>query len=156
MTVRAATSEDLDTIVDLCEAKRQQYQSWQPVFHRKAEDSAERHRYFLSNVINSEGKMLLVFDREGVQGALFAVLGDAPPVYDPGGKVCMVDDFVVAAPDQWEEIGGAMLEEVISISKQLGCVLVNVVCGPNDKPKQQFLAKRGYSVASEWRIKELV
>ena len=39
-----------------------------------------------------------------------AIIG-APPVYDPGGLTCMIDDFCVADPVGWATVGRALLAE---------------------------------------------
>jgi hypothetical protein len=40
-----------------------------------------------------------------VQGFVIARLVPSPPVYEPGGTTCLVDDFTVADVQMWPEVG---------------------------------------------------
>ena len=88
-----------------------------------------------------------------VRGFIWGKVVDAPPVYDPGGKVCMVDDFVVREPALWAAVGRALLDEVRRLARERGAVLVVVVCGPHDQPKRALLAMDDFTVASEWHVR---
>jgi GNAT superfamily N-acetyltransferase len=154
--IRRAAPADLDAVVALCDAKRAQYAAWQPVFHRPATNAAANQRPFLENRLGEPDSLLLVADEGGVAGFLWAKVVGAPPVYDPGGPVVMVDDFVVARPDRWATTGRALLEEAMGWGKDRGAVLVNVVCGPRDERKRELLTTLGLSVASEWFVAQLV
>ena len=78
---------------------------------------------------------------------------DAPPVYDPGGKVCFVDDFMVEDPGLWATVGRELLDRVLEAAKEKGAVLANVVCRPMDEAERSLLSGKGFSVASEWHVK---
>jgi hypothetical protein len=154
--VRPARLEDITAIVSLCEDKRRQYEAYQPVFHKKADDSAAfQQGYFRSLIAGGNAIVLVYLQEETVRGAVFGSLRSAPPVYAPGGKVCMVDDFVCRSEDEWPRVGQALLNAVTQAAKDKGAVLVNVVCGPQDAKKRKFLTALGYSVASEWHVKPI-
>ena len=72
---------------------------------------------------------------------LRATLLSAPPVYDPGGLVCFVDDW-----------GGdtALLAEAEQTAAAKGAVLTRVVCPHADTARAASLTRHGYAVASEW------
>lgn len=143
----------MDAIVALIDAKRAQYAGYQPVFHKAAAGAAAMQRPFLAGLIaNPDFSCLTAEDGEKVVGFLQGRAVKAPPVYDPGGLVLMVDDFVVADPTLWPTVGRALLDEARRVGAARGAVLVNVVCGPLDAPKRAMLAAAGLSVASEWHV----
>jgi len=86
---------------------------------------------------------------------VIATVVEAPPVYDPGGLTCLVDDFVVADPREWETIGATLLSEANRQARERGAVQAVIVCGHQDQPKRAMLAAGGFSVASEWYVKEI-
>lgn len=72
---------------------------------------------------------------------LRATLLSAPPVYDPGGPVCFVDD--------WEG-DMALLFKAEQTAAAKGAVLTRVVCPHADTARAELLTRHGYAVASEW------
>jgi hypothetical protein len=69
-----------------------------------------------------------------------AFIGPAPPVYDPGGPVCMALRVAAAGP----------LEELERFAAYSGAVVVIVPVEVARKELRANLARRGYVVASEW------
>lgn len=97
-----------------------------------------------------------VHERDGVvDGFAVGHLPQPPPVYDPGGPVCLIDDFATRDPEGWASSGAALLEAVTAEAKRRGVILVVVICGHADRPKRAMLAGAGYGVASEWHTREL-
>lgn len=72
---------------------------------------------------------------------LRAILVDAPPVYDPGGPVCFVEDWTG---------NESLLANAEQEAAKRGAVLVRVICAYDDTSRAKMLAKHGYKVASEW------
>jgi GNAT superfamily N-acetyltransferase len=154
--IRAAREEDVRRMVELSEAKRRQYQAYQPVFWRKAADAVERQYPFLARLVEKgEAIALVAEDEGGVVGFVVATLVAAPPVYDPGGLTCMIDDFVVARAADWETAGKRLLEEAGRQARERGAVQAVVVCGHQDEAKRQMLAALGFEIASEWHVRPL-
>lgn len=154
--LRKATPEDVVAMVDLSERKRLEYQQFQPVFWRKAEDSRQKQIPFFEHLLHDEQTIAYVYEQAGALiGFIIARLQPAPPVYNPGGLTCMVDDFVVAEPDNWDTIGVSLLDEVNRVARERGAVQTVVVCGHLDMPKRGMLNQDGYSIASEWYVKTL-
>ena len=154
-TIRKAEPSDVDHIVELSEQKRLQYQSYQPVFWRKAADSAEQQRAFLSQLLERGNVIAFVYERGGaVEGFIIGSLVPAPPVYDPGGLTCSVDDFMVAEA-AWDEVGGALLEAVAAEALARGGTQMVVVSAHLDTQKRKMLVSRTYTIASEWWVRPL-
>lgn len=155
-TIRKARLIDVPPMVDLSEQKRIEYQRYQPTFWRKAEDSREKQIPFFASLMGSDRAIALVHERGGkIDGFIIALLQPAPPVYDPGGLTCIIDDFIVAEAKDWQTVGKRLLSEVIREAKRRGAVQVVVVCGRYDAPKRIMLASVGCSIASEWWVREI-
>jgi len=86
-------------------------------------------------------------------GFLIGSIVDAPPVYDPGGGVCMIDDYMVDEPVLWESAGLSLLERCCEIARDRGCVLQIIVCGQRDLAKSKMLKHAHAEVTSEWYVK---
>jgi GNAT superfamily N-acetyltransferase len=121
-----------------------------------ATDAKERQLPFLRSLLTKPQTHFLVHEDAGrIDGFIVASVLESPSVYDPGGTLCFVDDFMVAKPELWAKVGKELLEEAFRESKNGGTVLANVVCGPNDLPKRGMLQALGFGIASEWFVKSL-
>jgi GNAT superfamily N-acetyltransferase len=154
--IRNAEPGDVPRLVELSEQKRIEYERYQPTFWRKAADSREKQTPFLAHQIRRENVIALVHDLGAeIDGFVIATLMPAPPVYDPGGLTCLIDDFAVAEGSAWQSIGAALLHEVRREAAARGAVQAVVVCGHRDVPKREMLAGSGFTIASEWYATEL-
>src|ERR1700722_11989234 len=92
--IRQAVADDVPQMVALSAAKRIEYQAYAPTFWRMAEDASEKHAPFLASQISEESAICLVNEFGGkITGFIIAKITAAPPVYDPGSLVCIIDDF---------------------------------------------------------------
>ncbi len=155
MSVREATRGDVNAIADLAARKREQYAGYNPVFHNPAVDARELHAAFIADLIDTDDTISLVYDDGVVRGFAIGTLVDSPPVYDPRGKTCMIDDFVMDTPDAWASVGRALLETITETARARGAAQIVVVCGPNDTPKRTTLTAAGCTVVTEWYTKPL-
>jgi hypothetical protein len=150
--IRPAIAGDLDAITALASAKRRQYASHQPVFCAPAPDAEKLHRPYLAKLIADEDVITLVSVSSGaVTGFVIAFIGDAPPVYNPGGRTCQIDDFAVE-PGLWNSAGTQLLRAAIEQAKDRGAIQAVVVTGHLDLEKREALRACGLSIASEWWV----
>ena len=155
-SVRAAKVSDLEGIERLCEQRRIVYERKQPVYFRQASDAREKHLFYLRDQLEARKQLMLVYDENGmVRGFLMANFVNPPPIYNPGGPACMIDDFVVDDGLHWPTIGGALLEAVERRGTQQGASEIIAVCGDADAPKREFLRDHGLTIASNWYTKPL-
>lgn len=148
--VRPAMRKDLAAMLDLADAKRQQYTAYQPVFWRPAPEAHERQETFFQHVLEDERALTFVAERAGaVVGFVIGTLITPPPVYAPGGQTCLVDDFCVAN-DDWMEIGAALLEAIRTAAYERGAIQIVVISGHLDEAKRAFLVSQELAIASEW------
>lgn len=87
-----------------------------------------------------------------LRGFAIARSTEAPPVYNPGGRTCIVDDFSVAEPADWPNAGRALIDAVRSWGNDLGAVQLVVVTAHLDEPKRAALRAAHLQVASEWWV----
>jgi GNAT superfamily N-acetyltransferase len=118
-------------------------------------DAAKQAPYFVDLVRSPQHIALVLAEQGRIDGFVIAAIVPAPPVYDPGGLTCVVDDFTVAQPAQWPTLGRALLDEVMHRAKERGAAQIVVVCGQLDVPKREMLEDAGLPVASEWRTRPI-
>ncbi len=154
--IRPAQLSDVPAMVNLSEQKRMEYQEYQPRFWRKAVDAREKQLPFFEHLIERDDVITLVCESDGeIEGFIIADFVKAPPVYDPGGPTCRVDDFCIADENKWNHIGRALLDEVQRLAREQGAAQTVVVCGHRDQPKGAMLAALGFSIASEWYVRDV-
>jgi len=150
--IRPATAADADAIAAMAARRRLQYSTYQPVFWAPAPNAEEVHKPYLSALIANEGVISLVSESSGeLTGFVIASLGDAPAVYDPGGRTCMIDDFAVE-PGRWNSTGAQLLKAAIELAGASGAIQAVVVTGHLDNEKRDALRACGLSIASEWWV----
>jgi GNAT superfamily N-acetyltransferase len=151
VTAQLATHDDVDDVAALAAAQRREYERYQPEFWRQTEDALDHHRAYFHRLVDAEDHLFLVLRAAGqVSGFIIGRLVPAPPVYEPGGLTCLVDDFAVAAPDHWASVGRDLLHAVAEHAGQRGAVQAVVVTPRQDSAKRQALEAAGLAVASEW------
>jgi len=151
--IRPATAGDVPRMVELSAMKRAQYESYSPTFWHPARDANQKQEAFFRGLVADPSWICLVNETGGsVDGFIAARVVWAPPVYDPGGKVCMIDDFVVAHPSLWPTVGMALRDQAESKASQAGAVISVTVCGQRDAPKRTALQNSDSHVASEWYV----
>ena len=157
MQIRAATPADVPAMVALSDAKRTEYATYSPVFWRKAKDGAEAQaRFFTDRQLPNEKIITLVAERDGaIEGFIMATVQEAPPVYDPGGPVCTIDDFTVATRDLWATTGLALLEAATAQARERGAVLMITISGHLDMRKRAMLLEHGATIAAETFVQQV-
>jgi GNAT superfamily N-acetyltransferase len=83
------------------------------------------------------------------------VLQDPPPVYAPGGKTLLVDDFAVVEGAEGDTAASALLDAVISEARARGAVQMIVVAAARDARATRWLEEKKLRVASQWWTRTL-
>ena len=156
-SVRPAEDQDLARVLGIAARRRADYADYQSRFWRPAEDAESRQRaYFVSLLSDPEAVFLVACDSARAVGAfVIARLVPPPPVYDPGGLTCFIDDFVVGDESDWPVMGADLIHAVKAWAAQRGGVQLVAVAGQRDLPKRDALDSAGLSVASEWWVGEM-
>jgi hypothetical protein len=150
---RPARQDDVEAVTALAAARRREYEAYQPRFWRQADDALARHRTYLHGLVDEPDQIFLVTgDAGSVSGFVIGRLVPAPPVYEPGGSTCLVDDFAVESPDEWTSVGPVLLRDLSRAARARGAVQLVVVSGRHDEPKRSALRAAGLVVGTEWWI----
>lgn len=155
-TIRPAVGGDLENMLKLAESRRREYAVFQPLFWRPAADAVARQRPHLARLIEDDAVITVVADtHHGLAGFAIGTVVSAPPVYNPGGPTCVLDDFTVDDPELWPAIGGDLLRSVRRAARLQGAAQIVVVCGHLDGPKRTLLEASGLDIASDWWVTPL-
>jgi GNAT superfamily N-acetyltransferase len=161
MHIRRATEMDIPNMVAIAETKRIEYEGYAPVFWRKAPGASPKAGAVLAVLVGGHRRYCAGGPDRGRSGRVHhwgadnGALTTAPPVYNPGGAVCMVDDFAVAPPEEWQAVGRALLAAMAQEAQARGAILMVVVCARHDQAKRALLQEAGCAVASEWHVRSL-
>lgn len=140
----------------LAETFREKLEEWQPVFWKRADGSAQLSENYFRFLMQDEDNCALVNeDYAGVDGFLIATLVDAPPVFNPGGKTCLIDDFVVAEDELWATVGEALVERASEWAKSKGATQTVVITPLAHQEKLSFVKGRDMTPAASWWVKPL-
>ena len=156
MKIRDADLSDVESMVRLSETFRKSLTNYSPVFWRKAESSFESQSGFFRSLLPLEDTVVLIAERDSeLAGFIIGRLQKAPPVYAPGGPVCLIDDFCMASEAEWSTVASELLKAVEQWARSRGAVLSVVICPNRGVAKRRFLDERGFDVTSSWHIRGL-
>jgi len=143
-------------MIELAEERRRLYATYQPTFWRPSPKAASAQAAFFKTLIpNTANAIVLICeDADVFRGFIIAKLIETPPVYSPGGRTCLIDDFAVTQHD-WNEAGRVLLDETHRLARVAGAIQTVVVCVHLDETKREFLRSQGLSIASEWFVGNL-
>ena len=146
--IRPATTDDLDAMVALSSRARRRLEEHEPVFWRRHEDADTNQRAWLGFLLDDPNHHLVVSGPEPgpINGFGVARAMDAPPVYDPGGRTCLVDDLVWA--DRTTADG--LLAAIRAWAAEQGCTQLVVVTPAADRDRRALLGDQGLHPTSEW------
>ena len=147
MSIRPAEPGDLDRILALAAAQREEYATYQRRFWRPAAGAVEAQRAYLLGLI--EDAVALV--SEPSFGYAFGTLLPAPPVYERG-LACLVVDFAVEDRLLWPRVGVELLSALRAAARDRGAAEAVVVTARLDGPKRAALTAAGLVPASEWWV----
>lgn len=148
--VRDCGGDDLDVMAEMAEARRVNYERFEPLFWRKAAGSLEMSKAFFAHLITQADTLCLLAEVEGrPAGFLIATPARVPPVVDPG-PTAMIDDFCVAGAELWADVGPALLGAARTRLREKGFAQIVVICGFQDAEKTAFLKGQDLSLASTW------
>ena len=140
-------------MLEAMDERRRLYEAYQPTFWRRSPKASDAQATFFRTLISTDNAIVLVAEDASIfRGFVIATLIDSPPVYAPGGKTCVIDDFAVTQND-WDETGRALLGEADRLARAAGAVQGVVVCAHLDEAKRNFLRSEGFSIASEWFVR---
>ncbi len=154
--IRVAEEADAADMAALSSNFRDLLESYSPVFWRKKEGIIPTHTTYMKGLINNPNQITLVYEQDGkIEGFITGLITQAPPVYDPGGPVCLVDDFVVRDARDWSTVGKELIQTCENSARFRNAVVVIVVSPIKCMEQREMLRDHGVEPVSEWRIKIL-
>ena len=157
-SVRPMLAADLDAVVALAEIERVEHDAHRSsTIWRKAADSAGPYRAELGELLGQEQILMRVHETGGVLDGYVraAIYPKGPPVWDPGGPVLFVSDFVLRDPDAWPTVGAALLAAVVAEASQRGAVAALVQYAHYADGKPRMLAGLEYGPAWGYLTRDL-
>jgi hypothetical protein len=98
MRVIRGSNDEVAACVGLIEARRERYERYEPRFWHRAANSAQMSQSWFAHLFAQPETVALVAEEAGcIVGFVVATHYPAPPVYDPGGRTALIDDFAVIA-----------------------------------------------------------
>jgi GNAT superfamily N-acetyltransferase len=82
-------------------------------------------------------------------------LQDPPPVYAPGGKTVLIDDFAVVDAADGDSAASQLLDAVISEARARGAVQIITVAAAQDARASRWFEEKKLRVASQWWTRTL-
>jgi GNAT superfamily N-acetyltransferase len=156
VTVRMASAGDVQAMTELLAAKRQMLENFEPVMWRPSDIAAQiTPQFFTHQVAQPQAIARVAEDGGRFLGFAMGVLQDPPPVYAPGGKTLLVDDFAVVEGAEGDAAASALLDAVISEARARGAVQMIVVAAARDARATRWLEEKKLRVASQWWTRTL-
>lgn len=151
ISIRRASANDVEAMSRLVAAKRNQLELFEPVMWRKSRDVDEMTRAFFQHQVAETNVVVLVAEDDGsFLGFLNGVLQNAPPVYDPGGKTMMIDDFAVVEGEDGDRAASALMDAVMSEGRARGAVQIIAVTAAQDQRSAKWFESKKLHVVSTW------
>ena len=149
ITIRTATASDVPSLLEIRDKKFDQYESFSPVFWKKAPIPRERFAPFITGQLEIERNVVLVAEQSGVmRGFIVAQCRNLSQGF--------VDDYAVADPARdWRDAGIALLAEAGRRAQLCNVAALMIVTGHADIPKRDAIESLGYVLQKNWMVKSL-
>lgn len=152
ITIREARRSDLDRMVDLTSCYRQRLVELEPQYWRPSARARFWTRTFFSWLMLRKS-WIWVAERTGlVIGFVIALPKAPPPVFSPGTKTALIDDFYVDPGESFAEIAGILLNTVRPILRKEGYGQLVVVNAKGDTERGDFLETQGIRPVCQWSL----
>lgn len=156
VSIRSASAADVQAMAQAMADKRKQLEMFEPVMWRPSEAAAQMTPAFFTHQVGQHNVVARVAESGGrFVGFVIGVIQDAPPVFSPGGKTVLIDDFVVTDGPDADEAGSALLDAVMSEGRARGAVQIIVVVAARDERATRWLEAKKLHVASQWWTRTL-
>lgn len=144
LTLREAVAADVPRILEIGEVKREQYETFSPIFWKKAPTPRQEFAPYVTGQVESERNIALVAEQGGIMsGYLIAQCGNLAEGY--------VDDYAVADPAvDWPNTGTALMAEAGRRAAERGVASIVIVSGHADTPKRAALESLGFTLTKNW------
>jgi hypothetical protein len=156
VSIRPASAADVATMAQLVAVKRTFLESLEPVMWRPSDAAAQLTPAFFTHQVGQPNAIARVAEVGGaVVGFVIGVLQDAPPVFAPGGKTVLIDDFAISEGSHADTAASDLLDAVMNEARARGAVQVIAVAAARDPRAVRWLEAKKLHVASQWWTRTL-
>lgn len=156
VNIRSASAADVQAMAQLMVEKRKQLEMFEPVMWRPSDAAPQMTPPFFTHQIAQPNVVARVAESGGrFVGFVIGNIQDAPPVFAPGGKTVLIDDFVVVDGPEADEAGSALLDAVMSEGRARGAVQIIAIAAARDERATRWLESKKLHVASQWWTRTL-
>lgn len=156
VSIRPASAADVATMAQLVAVKRTFLESLEPVMWRPSDAAAQLTPAFFTHQVGQPNAIARVAEAGGaVVGFVIGVLQDAPPVFAPGGKTVLIDDFAISEGSHADAAASDLLDAVMNEARARGAVQVIAVAAARDPRAVRWLEAKKLHVASQWWTRTL-
>jgi hypothetical protein len=139
-------------MVAIAAARRERLERYQPQFWRRRSGAEKVQAAFFEQLLEHDDTHVLVAaTNDTIVGFVIARLEPAPPVYDPGGPACTIDDFGADNVTTAREL----LVGVRRWASNRGATQPVVIASHGDEPTRALLEDEGLTLASECWVQPL-
>jgi len=156
VSIRPASAADVQQMTLVMADKRKQLEMFEPVMWRPSEAAAQMTPAFFTHQVGQPNVVARIAESGGrFLGFVIGVIQDAPPVFAPGGKTVLIDDFVVVDGPEADDAASALIDAVMSEGRARGAVQIIAVAAARDERAVRWLEGRKLHVASQWWTRTL-
>ena len=154
--IRSALATDVQAMAQLLEIKRALLESFEPVMWRVSPAAAQLTPAFFTHQLGQPNAIARVAEDNGrFAGFIIGGVQDAPPVFAPGGKTVLIDDFAVIEGEGGDAAALALLDAVMSEARARGAVQLIAIAAAKDARVVRWLESKKLHVASQWWTRTL-
>jgi hypothetical protein len=156
VTVRMASAADVQAMAAMLSVKRQRLEGFEPVMWRPSEIAAQLTVQFFAHQVDQPNVIARVAEDGGrFLGFVMGTLQDPPPVYAPGGKTVLIDDFAVVEGTEGDAAASGLIDAVMSEARARGAVQIITVAAARDERASRWFEDKKLRVASQWWTRTL-
>jgi hypothetical protein len=156
ISIRPASAADVQQMTLVMADKRKQLEMFEPVMWRPSEAAAQMTPAFFTHQVGQPNVVARIAESDGrFLGFIIGVIQDAPPVFSPGGKTVLIDDFVVVEGPEADDAASALIDAVMSEGRARGAVQIIAVAAARDERAVRWLEAKKLHVASQWWTRTL-
>src|SRR5262245_61891495 len=134
VTIRAATAGDVQAMAQMIAEKRRQLELFEPVMWRPSDQAGQMTvSFFTHQVVQPNAIARVAEDGGRFAGFVIGGLQEAPPVFAPGGKTVIIDDFAVGDGAGADDVASALLDAVMSEARARGAVQIIAIAAARDE-----------------------
>ena len=151
MTIRQAIWADIPKMVAMLDRHRANLEQWDGRFWKRAVNASRWSKLnFRILLLRRRGWMLVADSTGTLEGFVVALPRRVPPVYAPGSKAALIDDFCVTRPELYPTVGAELLGALRERLRLQGFDLLVVVTACADEHKVGLLRSVGLAPTSQW------